>query len=333
MQNDKSRGASITLVPAAFAIKEGGEILTPTQIVYNAWLNTPKPIVYHTSDGKGAAIDTICEFCDPIRHEHFDTGWAGRCLICGSESQGGILSKRLLKESYTDWSCHKAPGSDHICAACAFTMLLNIDSRRCALFRYSFVADAQLHICNRAELRDHLISPPEPPFVMVCAVSQKKHLAIKSLVSYSRDSFFCMFEEERVQVNRTEAERDILLCEALRGLGFTKDEIERGRIRYDKIKEFGISAADKISAAIEERAGTRQFALCLHVAQKMNEEDAICYLGLTRRTNTSPPEHCSSMPYTAAGIQDEDRAVTTCGSRSSALSDGRQNEQMTLEGF
>ena len=307
--------------------------MTPTQIVYNAWLSTPRPIVYHTSDGKGAAIDTICEFCDPVRHEHFDAGWAGRCLICGADSQGGLPSKRLLKDSYTDWGYHKAPGSDHICAACAFTMLLNADSRRCALFRYSFVADTKLHICNRAELRDFIINPPEPPFVMVCAVSQKKHLAIKALTSYSRDSFFCMLEEERVPVNREMAEKDILLCEALRGLGFTKDEIERGKIRYDKIKDFGIGAYDAISKALKERAGSRQFALCLHVAQKMNEEDAICYLGLTRKTSTSPPEPCSSMRSTEAGTQDEAPADTTCGTRSSALSDGRQNEQMTLEGF
>lgn len=307
--------------------------MTPTQIVYNAWLNTPHPIVYHTSDGKGEPVDTICEFLDPLQQEHYDAGWEGRCLICGGESRGGIPAKHMLKDSYTDWAYHKAPGSSHVCSACAFTMLLNAKARRCALFRYSFVADRQLHICNRAELRDFIISPPEPPFVMVCAVSQKKHLAIKSLVSYSRESYFCMFEEERVQVNRAEAEKDILLCEALRGLGFTKDEIERGRIRYDRIKDFGVSAADIIAAKLEERAGTRQFALCLHVAQKMNEEEAVCYLGLTRKTNTSPQERSSSTPSTAVVTRGAARAATTCGSKSKGSSAEHQSEQMTLAGF
>ena len=159
-------------------------------------------------------------------------------------------------------------------------------TRRCGLLQYSFVADRQLHICNRAELRDYIINPPDPPFVMVCAVSQKKHLAIKSVISYRRDNFFCMYEEEPIFVDRATAEDDIRFCEALRGIGCTKEEIEKGIIRYDKIKNYGIKAAEKLEAEFKRRLRPRQFALCLHVAQKMNEEEAICYLGLTRKTNT-----------------------------------------------
>lgn len=259
--------------------------MKPTQLIYEAWKHTPKPIIYHTNDGKGNPIETQCVFLDPLEHKSYDGDYSGKCIICGAETHGGIPSKAICKDSYTDWAIHKAPEATHICPACAFTLMLNVESSRCGLLRYNFVAEKQLHICNRAEMRDYLISPPEPPFVMVATVSQKKHLAIKSRMSYSKENFFCMLEEECVPVNRQRAEEIINICEALRGIGFTKDEIATGKIRYDKINEFGIGCYDKINDMLNKAMETRMFELCLHLAQKMNEEDAICYLDLTRKTN------------------------------------------------
>lgn len=307
--------------------------MTPTQLIYEAWKNTKKPIIYHTADGKGNPIDTECIFVDPKDHKNYDGKWSGRCLICGAESYGGIPSKYMLGDSYTDWSRHKIPESTHICCGCAFTMLLNMESRRCGLLRYSFVADKQLHICNRTEMRDYLINPPKPPFVMACTISQKKHLAIKSTVSYGQLNYFCMLEEEPILVNRDSAEKDIMLCEALRGIGFTKDEIEKGQIRYDKIKRYGIGAAEKISDLLKPRINSRQFALCLFVSQKMTEEDAICYLDLTHKTNQSQQEHYLSTQSIEVGTLKEAQADTTCGNKSKDLYEDQLNEQMTLAGF
>lgn len=307
--------------------------MTPTELIYRAWKNTPRPIIYHTADGKGNPIDTECNFLDPLEHKKYDANWVGNCLICGAKTRGGIPYKALLSTNYTDWSRHKCPESDHICPACAFTMMLNTASHRCCLFRYSFVADSQLHICNRKEIRDYLISPPEPPFVMAVAVSQKKHIAFKSMVSYDRDNFFCNLEEESIQVNRQEAKDIISVCEALRGIGFTKDEIAKGQIRYDKIKNYKLDAYDKINHLLRPIIGTRLFALCLHVAQKMTEEEAICFLGLTQKMKPSQREHCLSMQHTKAGTSKEGRQATTCGNKLSALPADQQSEQMMFPIF
>lgn len=64
--------------------------MTPTELIYWAWTNTPRPIIYHTSDGKGNPIKAECNFLDPLKHKKYDTNWKGHCLICGAESQGGI---------------------------------------------------------------------------------------------------------------------------------------------------------------------------------------------------------------------------------------------------
>jgi CRISPR type IV-associated protein Csf1 len=307
--------------------------MTPTQLIYRAWLNTPRPIIYHTADSKGNPVDTECNFLDPLEHEKYDANWKGNCLICGAESQGGLPYKALLGSSYTDWHMHKCPESDHICVACAFTMMLNTASHRCALFRYSFVADSQLHICNRKEIRDYLINIPEPPFVMAVAVSQKKHIAFKSMTSYGRENFFCNLEEERIQVNRQAAKDIINVCEALRGIGLTKDEISTGVIRYDKIKKYKLDAYDKINHLLRPIMGTRLFALCLFVAQKMTEEEAICFLGLTPKTKPLQLEHCSSMQPINQETSKEGRPATICGTRSKDLPEDQQSEQMTLAGF
>lgn len=307
--------------------------MTPTQLIYRAWQNTPRPIIYHTADGKGNPIDTECNFLDPLKHPKYDAEWNGNCLICGAPSHGGIPYKALLGSSYTDWSRHKCPESNHICPACAFTMMLNPASHRCCLFRYSFVAEKTLHICNRAEIRDYILEPPEPPFAMAVAVSQKKHIAFKSLVSYDRENFFCSLEEEQIQVNRQAAKDMIAVCEALRGIGMTKDEIMRGEIRYDRIKKFKLDAYDKINHLLRPCMGTRLFSLCLFVAQKMTEEEAICFLDLTLKTKSSQPERCSSTQPIKAGTSKEARPDTICGNKSSGLPAGQQSGQTMFPNF
>lgn len=299
--------------------------MTPTQLIYQAWLKTPKPLTYLTEEKI---------FVDPTTHKHYEPEWKGECAICGGVSVGAIKTQKLLSSNYTDWAIHKSPQSDHICIACAFTMLLNVEEKRDCLFRYSFCAsEERLELLNREQLRDRIINPPNPPFVLVCAVSQKKHLAIKSRVSYSCENYFCMLEEECMQVNRQAASDMIKLCEALRGIGFTKEEIRRGTIRYDRIKPFKIDAFEKIKKLLDTCIGLRQFALCLYVSQKMNEEEAICYLGLTPRMKLLPQELCSSTQYTKAEMSREVRPGTICGDKLSVSPAEPQNEQMTLGDF
>lgn len=307
--------------------------MTPTQLIYRAWQNTPRPIIYHTHDAKGSDIETLCEFSSPEDHLNFETGWRGKCSICGAESSGGIPNGKMLSSNYTDWDKHKNPQGTHVCVACAMTMLLNTVSHRCGLFRYSFCASETLEILNRPQLRDRLLDPPKPPFVMVGAVSQKKHLAIKSHVSYTRERYVCMLEEEAIEVELQCAKDTMNVIEALRGIGFTKDEISTGKIRFDKIKDYKFDAYDKINHLLRPCMGTRLFYLCLFAAQKMNEEEAICFLDLTPRTALARQGHCSSTLSIEAETSKEGPLDTTCGIRSSGSLGARQNGQMTLQGF
>lgn len=309
---------------------KGGEKMTATELIYKAWRNTPKPIIYHTADAKGNPIEVDCDFLDPTADFK---QCEGQCSICGADITEGIPNKKMFSSNYTDWHLHKNPSGTHVCKACAFTMILNVNKGRMALLRYSFCASDTLKICNRTDLRDILINPPEPPFVMVCAVSQKKHLAIKSKISYSKENYLCMLEEECIQVNRGALSDMIKACEALRGIGFTKDEIAQGIVRYDKVKQFSPNCFDTINKLLKPMRALRMFALALHVSQKMNEEEAICYLDLKPRTAMSPQEHCSSTQHTKAEMSKEDRQAMTCGRKSSDSLNGPQSEQLMFPNF
>ena len=263
--------------------RQVGERVGATQIIYEAWKRTGTP-EYHTRDGSGNDIVIACEFLNPMEHLAYDAAWVGVCMVCGAETEGGIPHKKMLGDTYTDWGIHKMPESSHICKACAFCLLLNPAKGRIALKNYSYIAADRLYICNRAEMRDWLVDPPEPPFVAVVTISQKKHLATKAAVSYRRERYACMLEEERIYVDLAAMQNCMRLVEALRGIGMTKTDIETRRIKYSLVKRWNTGQMVETVKRLNEHDKTRILPLALHVAQKMEEEEAICYLGLTPRT-------------------------------------------------
>lgn len=306
--------------------------MTPTKLVYKAWKNTPKPIEYQTNDAKGNALTVVCDFMNPKDHKFF-VEKTGTCPICGEEVSDGIPSKKFFSANYTDWQYHKVPDGEIVCAACAFTMLLNAQANRMTLSRYSFCASDTLEILNRGQCRDKLLNPPNIPFVMAVAVSQKKHLAIKSKVSYSNDRMLVNLEENTVPVDKDKAKEYMQTIEALRGIGFTKEEIENKRIRFDKIKEFEMSSAEKIETAYHAMTNIQLLKLCVFVARKMEMEEAICYLGLIPKTRKLQQERSLCTPCTKAGIQSEGQVAMKCGDKLNDLPERAQNEQMSLALF
>lgn len=256
---------------------------TPAQIIYYAWTGTPKPLVYHTGDAKGNRIDKEVDFLGPEEHPHFDAAASGVCNICGQPLNGGVPVKKVLGNSYMDWPLHKEPEATHICEACAFCLMMRPEGR-IALFRYPLVAEADgLHLCNRAELREWLIHPPEPPFVMLMPTSQKKHLFAKARVSWSRESFFCNLEEQVVPVDAT-IEDTILTIEALRGLGINKSMIQSGTVPTPFFRAHGMDGAEWAIATMIDLHSREAFRLALEVAQKMDEEEAKCFMDSKRQT-------------------------------------------------
>lgn len=254
---------------------------TPQEIIYNAWKNTPKPFLYETSDMKGKQVIKEVDFAIPEENKDYNKTYDGLCNLCGQETNGGIPIKKMFSSNYMDWTIHKEPEATHICKACAFCIGMN-PVGRIILFRYPIVAEKILHLCNRKQFREYLLNPPEPPFVMILPTSQKKHLFSKSKVSYSMENYFCNLEEMTISVDG-KIKQIITDIEALRGVGFTKDNILSVRIPRSVIKKYKLNTYDfeSLILKMENLRKSEMFNLALEVSQKMEEEKAICCLGLT----------------------------------------------------
>ncbi len=253
---------------------------TPQSIIYKAWKNSQRPIIYETTDAKGRPVKKEVDFAVPEKNKYYDGSYSGSCNLCGRETQGGIPIKKIFSSKYMDWPIHKRPEATHICKGCSFCIGMN-PVGRIALFRYPLVAEKTLHLCSRKQFRGYMLNPPEPPFVMIFPTSQKKHLFAKSKVSYSKKDYFCNLEEITVPVNG-KIKNVMLDIEALRGVGFTKDNIYSTRIPGNVIKKYDLETYDyeNLIEKMEDLRKSEMFALALEVSQKMEGKKAICYLGL-----------------------------------------------------
>lgn len=252
---------------------------TTSKVIYEAWINTEKPIKYKTTNAKGEEVEKKINFADPEKNNNYDQGYEGYCSVCGDYVHGGIPVKKMLPSSYMDWAIHKKPEATYICKSCSFCLGMNADGR-IALFRYTVVAEKVLHLCNKQQIRNFLVNPPDPPFVMILPVSQKKHLFAKSQTSYSKEKFFCNLEETTIMVDRTICEL-IKKIEALRGVGIKVSSIENGQVPWNILKAYNMQGVENVIRVIEKIRKNPMFELALKVSQKMEGEEAACYLGLT----------------------------------------------------
>lgn len=183
----------------------------PTHLIYEAWLKTKDAegnIKQSTRDAKGNEIIRDIKFSDPIEHKDIEEH-DGCCYLCGEVMSKGIKVKKVFSGRFTDWNSGNSRHSSHVCPSCSFCVLTS--PTKSSLRMFSHVANKdKLHLTNRIELRDYLLKPPEPPFVINLAVSQKKHIAFKGEVNYSQGIFTVMYEEMPVIVK-------MYLCGLLNG--------------------------------------------------------------------------------------------------------------------
>ena len=259
--------------------------MTTANMIYSGYRKKlPEPFLYHTKNTKGEVITKEVHFADPMQNKFYQLTAEGRCNLCGEPlKNGGIPVKKMLGSTYMDWAIHKEPEEKYLCTACAFCLGMNPEGR-IALFRYPIVAEKDLHLCNRAEMRDYILHPPDPPFVMILPTSQKKHLFAKAKISYSRDQFFCNLEERIIPVSG-KIEKLVKTIEALRGLGINKNMILEKVIPTPFFRQFGVETVEKVLNTMEQMGRDEMFPLAMEVAQKMSEEEAKCYMDLILKTN------------------------------------------------
>lgn len=305
--------------------------MNPTRLVYEAWKNTEE-IIYKTSDGEGKSVAKKLVFLDPAEHPHIEPH-VRLCVLCGDRMTEGIPRSKVFSDVFTDWPYCRNISGTHVCPACCLTILTNPNGR-IAMRTYSWLATKkELKPLNRPDAREILLNPPEPPFLIVLAISQKKHLIFKGTVSYSREVFPIMLEETPVFIQRSEFAELLELVEHFM-FGFTKTEIKTGEYNQQRVLKFGVDLWEWFEEQIAPYRGMSVLDVVDFVAQKVEKEEQFrCFLASKQKTTIEPQQHSLSMLFTEAGIKKEGPKGLICGGKSNDLPKCVQSEQLTLELF
>lgn len=185
------------------------------------------------------------------------------CWLCGGQTNMlGISIKKGIKGTFTDQDLARNMQSKSLCQGCAFCL----GSRSLRNYSLLVTKDKASHP-SRSELRDILLNPPEPPFLLAIAVSGQKHLSFKAHIAYDCDLFPILLEEMMIFVNPQELAAILEPIETLY-TEFSKAEIESGNYNQARIKKFGMGRWEELESCISPQRGYRLFKLTVFIAQK-----------------------------------------------------------------
>ena len=113
------------------------------------------------------------------------------CLFTGQHIKKGIHKKHVIKSTFTDLEYLKYD-SDYVSIDIAATMtnLISSKTRPSSLRNFSFMAnDNKILFLSRNQLLEYLLEPIDPPFFFCLSFNNKKHLAFKSSINFSKTNY------------------------------------------------------------------------------------------------------------------------------------------------
>jgi len=214
------------------------------------------------------------------------------CYLCGKPATKSLK----LKDSFTAHSVARVPTSDKMCDRCDWSINL-----RCFYFNpnkqkwgklfsrnwsWLFQRDKLIapkiegthtegkdtleivsELPTRAQLREWLINPPEPPFTLAIAESGQKHILFLAQEAHNRDIFPVQFELDTLHLDRKKFTALVQNYEALMALDFSKSEIDSGDYRSDRLMK-SLSEWESLEIQVAPHRGSRLLQLISYVAIK-----------------------------------------------------------------
>lgn len=219
-----------------------------------------------------------------------------RCWLCGGPTNGVGWPNRgkpaFDPASFTNVNAAAMPTSQTVCQACVYLgtnhgwrdFIARTEGEPPASMRlgwrnYSHVFSPGLpnghQLLGRSQLRDALLHPPAPPFVLCIALSGQKHTIFRAQIAHNDAWFPVQVEEETVLVERTQFASCVGAVEALLDAGFTRDEILTGQYQAHRILKATIARWSSLESEAERwRTSARaMFRLAVHVARRANDND------------------------------------------------------------
>lgn len=148
------------------------------------------------------------------------------CYFCGSICTEEYTTKDFVRPTFTNVDSVADPLSKYICEECSFFFgskskieMVDGEIREGTPRLYSWIitknkrtAYSKKHI---KEIREKILSPPDPPFKIIVSESGKKNIVFRSIWSQTRDNYPIQFEDKRLYVNIDELTDRLKLADHL----------------------------------------------------------------------------------------------------------------------
>lgn len=195
------------------------------------------------------------------------------CWLCGGSMEHGWTIKSAMGPSFADHNIAARPDSESVCDACAALTSKEAWVLACEKFGHSpyfppkdgkppflmnWMFSSHVFFNNgwlspsRAEMREILLNPPEPPFVITLAEVGKKHVIFRAPVNHDRDRFAVQFDEHTITVDRCLLAETLSEFEAAYELGLSKDSLVTGNYNQAACMKIGVQKWREIDAAMAQ---------------------------------------------------------------------------------
>jgi hypothetical protein len=175
------------------------------------------------------------------------------CCICGIEKANYFENRnKVLSTSFTDYSFMVNKDSQYICDYCQ--KLLNNNylnspkGKTCGLRLYSFlIENNNFYIIDMKQKIDYLFNYKfKIPFLLCFSKTGKKHIFLKSKLSYNYDKFWVCTEENNIYFERNKYLQIYQIVNNFFQLGVSKNELKTCIIDPKKINKFKLNLNDLI---------------------------------------------------------------------------------------
>lgn len=175
---------------------------------------------------------------------------AGLCWLCGGATEAGWPLKAALSGAFTDHNLAAVPHSPCVCDCCVALMRKEAWVSACERHGHSpyfpIVEGKAPFLSNwmfsshcfsgdgwrrpsRAEVRDILLHPPRPPFVISLALVGKKHVLFRAPLNHARERFGVQADENTLTIDHARFTDVLTRVEYGLALGLSRDGMQSGR--------------------------------------------------------------------------------------------------------
>ena len=202
------------------------------------------------------------------------------CSYSGQRITKGIKFNDLIGDTFTDREIFKwNSGYLGIDFALLTQPVIRSEKQLNALRNYSFLATEQeLKLLSRDEMLNVLMSMPDGAFQIAITYSNKKHIAHKTPINFSKYKFIVCTDTGMVEFDTQKAKQILPIIQSWYTISkdtkqeptyFTKSDIlgetEPG---YTKISEYGVEKYFNETIIIEKYRNTSFLKLLVHVLNK-----------------------------------------------------------------